>query len=290
MASARDIKRQIQSVESTQKITKAMKMVSAAKMRKAVEAMTSARPYSAKMSEVIKDIAIRSGDSASNKYMETRENVKTIGLILISSDKGLCGAFNSNVIKEAFNRCLEHGAEGVRLYIVGKKAYDFFKRRPYPIAKEWITLGGKYTFDTALEVGKLAVADFEEGTIDELHVIYNEFVSTSSQNVKRTKILPVAVDTEGASESEVYPDFSYEPSVTDILEKILPQYINTIIYQGLMESVAGEQGARMVAMDSATRNAGEMIKKLVLNYNKARQAAITTELLDIVNGAEALNS
>ncbi len=288
MASARDIKRQIQSVENTQKITKAMKMVSAAKMRKAIEAMQSARPYSAKMSEVIKDISARSQGSQSNMYMDVREEVKTVGLLVIASDKGLCGAFNSNVIKEAYAQCLALGADKVRLYVVGKRVYDFFKRRPFPIAHQWIDLGGKYTFEKALEVGQLGIKDFEDGVIDELRIVYNEFVSTSSQQVKATKVLPVAIETEAAGESEVFPDFEYEPSVESVLEQILPQYINTIIYQGMMESAAGEHGARMVAMDSATTNAGEMIKKLVLNYNKARQAAITTELLDIVNGAEAL--
>ena len=173
----------------------------------------------------------------------------------------------------------------IKIVPVGKRAFDFFAKRGFEIVEKWIGFGGKYTFNDAVNVGRLISRSFINGNADEVHLIYNEFKSTSSQVVRSKKLLPLAV--ESGSEPS-YPDFEYEPDVTVLLDSLLPQFINTSIFQSMLESVAGEHGARMVAMDNATRSAGEMIKKLVLNYNKTRQAAITTELLDIVNGAEAL--
>lgn len=284
MASARDIKRKISSVQNTQKITKAMKMVSAAKMRRAIDAMASARPYAELITGFVKDIAGRSGGDT-HCYFKVRPEVKSIGLVLVTSDRGLCGAFNSNVIKAAANFCAEHRGKDIKLYLVGKRAFDFFKKRSVTIADKWTGFGGKYRYDDAALIGSMAVRAFSDGDVDEVYVIYNEFKSTSSQIVREKKILPVSVDGSG---EQVYPDFEYEPDREKLLDELLPQFINTSVYQSMLESAAGEHGARMVAMDNATRNAGEMIKKLVLNYNKARQGAITKELLDIVNGAEAL--
>ncbi len=284
MASARDIKRKISSVQSTQKITKAMKMVSAAKMRRAIEAMTSARPYSNLIGNFIKDIAARSsGDS--HPYFQARSEVKSIGLVLVTSDRGLCGAFNSNVLKAAANFCAEHQDKDIKFYLVGKRAFDFFKKRSVTIVEKWTGFGGKYRYDDAATIGSMVVNDFNNNEVDEVHVIYNEFKSTSSQIVKEKKILPVSVDNDS---EKVYPEFEFEPNRDALLNELLPQFINVSVFQSMLESAAGEHGARMVAMDNATRNAGEMIKKLILNYNKARQGAITNELLDIVNGAEAL--
>lgn len=285
MASARDIKRKINSVSNTQKITKTMKMVSAAKMRKAVEAMQSARPYSAKLAELIQELSNRAGGSSDHAFFEAKEVVKTIYLVVVTSDKGLCGAFNSNVLKAAQTFVKENTGKTIKVVPVGKRALDFFAKRGFEIVEKWVGFGGKYTFSDAINVGKLLAKSFTNGDADEVHLIYNEFKSTSSQIVRSKKLLPLAV--EGGSEPN-YPDFEYEPDVTELLNTLLPQFINTSIFQSMLESVAGEHGARMVAMDNATRSAGEMIKKLVLNYNKTRQAAITTELLDIVNGAEAL--
>lgn len=285
MANARDIKRKITSVQSTQKITKAMKMVSAAKMRKAMEAMMEARPYSQKLLNIIDEISSRSGADGEHPFLVTRKEVKNIGLVMVTSDKGLCGAFNSNVIKKAYTFCKAHTEANVKLYIIGKKGFDFFKRRDYEIANKWVGLGGKYTYDLAAEIGTIGSSLFIEGLLDELHIIYNECKSTSTQIVQEKKLLPMSVEE---SKEKVCPDFEYEPDMDSILAELLPQCINTTIFQSMLESAAGEHGARMVAMDNATRSAGEMIKKLVLNYNKARQGAITTELLDIVNGAEAL--
>ncbi len=285
MASARDIKRKINSVSNTQKITKTMKMVSAAKMRKAIEAMQSARPYSVKLTELIQELSNRAGGNAEHAFFEAREEVKTIYLVVVTSDKGLCGAFNSNILKVAQTFVKENTGKTIKVVPVGKRALDFFAKRGFEIVEKWVGFGGKYTFSDAINVGKLLAKSFTNGDADEVHLIYNEFKSTSSQIVRSKKLLPLAV--EGGSEPN-YPDFEYEPDVSELLNTLLPQFINTSIFQSMLESVAGEHGARMVAMDNATRSAGEMIKKLVLNYNKTRQAAITTELLDIVNGAEAL--
>lgn len=286
MASARDIKRQINSVTNTQKITKTMKMVSATKMRRAVDAMQMARPYSAKLTELIQDLSNRAGGNASHAFLEARENVKTICLVVVSSDKGLCGAFNSNVLRVASQFCEQHKDKNIKIVAIGKRAFDFFRKRGNEITEKWVGRAGKFTFSDAEKAGSIVTSAFLDGNIDECYLIYNEFKSTSSQIVRNKKILPLSIEAGG---SVAYPDFEYEPEVETLLGSLLPQFINTSIYQSMLESVAGEHGARMVAMDNATRSAGEMIKKLVLNYNKTRQAAITTELLDIVNGAEALN-
>ena len=284
MASARDIKRKINSVSNTQKITKTMKMVSTAKMRKAIEAMQSARPYTDKLAELIQEISNRAGGNTEHAFFEAKE-VHTIYLVVVTSDKGLCGAFNSNVLKAAYNFAKENKDKTIKIVPVGKRAFDFFAKRGFEIVEKWIGFGGKYSFNDAVDAGRLISKSFINGNADEVHLIYNEFKSTSSQLVRIKKLLPLAV--ESGSEPK-YPDFEYEPDVNVLLDSLLPQFINTSIFQSMLESVAGEHGARMVAMDNATRSAGEMIKKLVLNYNKTRQAAITTELLDIVNGAEAL--
>ncbi len=284
MASARDIKRKINSVSNTQKITKTMKMVSAAKMRKAIEAMQSARPYTDKLAVLIQEISNRAGGNTEHAFFEAKE-VHTIYLVVVTSDKGLCGAFNSNVLKAAYNFAKENKDKTIKIVPVGKRAFDFFAKRGFEIVEKWIGFGGKYSFNDAVDAGRLISKSFINGNADEVHLIYNEFKSTSSQLVRIKKLLPLAV--ESGSEPK-YPDFEYEPDVNVLLDSLLPQFINTSIFQSMLESVAGEHGARMVAMDNATRSAGEMIKKLVLNYNKTRQAAITTELLDIVNGAEAL--
>lgn len=284
MASARDIKRKINSVSNTQKITKTMKMVSAAKMRKAIEAMQSARPYTDKLAELIQEISNRAGGNTEHAFFEAKE-VHTIYLVVVTSDKGLCGAFNSNVLKAAYNFAKENKDKTIKIVPVGKRAFDFFAKRGFEIVEKWIGFGGKYSFNDAVDAGRLISKSFINDNADEVHLIYNEFKSTSSQLVRIKKLLPLAV--ESGSEPK-YPDFEYEPDVNVLLDSLLPQFINTSIFQSMLESVAGEHGARMVAMDNATRSAGEMIKKLVLNYNKTRQAAITTELLDIVNGAEAL--
>lgn len=285
MANARDIKRKINSVTNTQKITKTLKMVSAAKMRKAVDAMYAARPFSKKLVDLIKELSNRAGSNSNHEFFKVRENVKTIALIVVTSDKGLCGAFNSNVTKAASTFIEENSDKKIKIIAIGKRAYDFFNKRGFDIAEKYVGFAGKFKYSDAASLGRLVSTSFLNEEFDEVHLIFNQFKSTSSQVVRNEQILPLIVENQV---EKVYPDFEYEPSSDGVMDDLLPQFINTSIFQSMLESVAGEHGARMVAMDNATRSAGEMIKKLVLNYNKTRQAAITTELLDIVNGAEAL--
>lgn len=286
MSGMRDIKRKISSVKNTQKITNAMKMVSAAKLRRAQEAMEAALPYADKIHEVVQNISKRVNPEI-HKLLQPKEEVKNIGVILITSDRGLCGAFNSNVNKVLSKFKNEHSDKHFKLICVGKNGYEYVKRREYDIHEKYISFGGKVTYEDAIEIGDSAVKLFNNDEIDELYVIYNEFKSVASQIAKAKKILPLDFDSEEETDESVI-DYLYEPDPNTLVEEIIPRFINFTVYSCILESVAGEHGARMAAMDNATRNAGEMIKKLTLNYNKARQAAITTEILDIVNGAEAL--
>lgn len=287
MAGMRDIKRKINSVKNTQKITNAMKMVSAAKLRRAQEAMESALPYAEKIYEVVTDISKRVNPEI-HKFLQQKEEVKTIGVILVTSDRGLCGAFNTNVVKEFASLKREMSDKEFTFICVGKKGYEFVRRHGYDILEKYITFSGKITYDDAIEIGNNAAKMFNEDKIDELYVLYNEFRSVAYQVAKAKKILPLDFDMPEEQDNESVIDYLYEPSADALVKEIIPRFINFTVYSCLLESIAGEHGARMAAMDNATRNAGEMIKKLTLNYNKARQAAITTEILDIVNGAEAL--
>lgn len=282
MAGTRDIKRQIVSVKNTQKVTKAMKMVSAAKMRRANEAMMATRPYAAQIKKIVTNLSA-SKDEVSHPFMKAKEDVKTIALMLITSDRGLCGAFNSNITRVASKFQADNPGKEVKLFIVGKKAFDFYKKRPFTIIEKWTAFGGKISYETAKKVAQAVSDSFIKGEFDELHVIYNEFRSVSTQTPKIAKLLPLSFEKTGED-----VDYMFEPDPNHILEQLIPRYMSFSMYHYLLESAAGEHGARMVAMDNATRSADDMVKRLTLNYNKARQAAITKDLLDIVNGAEAL--
>lgn len=288
MAGMRDIKRKIASVKNTQKITNAMKMVSAAKLRKAQEAMDSALPYAEKIHEVVNAISKRVNPEM-NMLLQPKDEVKSVGIIQITSDRGLCGAFNSNVNKKvtSFKNELSDD-KNTKMICVGKNGHEYSRRREYDIVDKYISFGGKITYDDAINIGNNAVEMFKDDKIDELYVVYNEFKSVAYQVAKVKKILPLSFDYEAEANDPSLIDYLYEPNAEALIKEIIPRFINFTIYSCLLESIAGEHGARMAAMDNATRNAGEMIKKLTLTYNKARQAAITTEILDIVNGAEAL--
>ncbi|MEF3254218.1 MAG: ATP synthase F1 subunit gamma [Deferribacterales bacterium] len=283
MPGMRDIKRKIGSVKNTQKITKAMKMVSAAKMRKAQDAMNAAKPYAQKLSELVNNIGSRVSKEI-HPYLELREEVRNVGIVVISSDRGLCGAFNNNITKAFLNFVRELNGKSIKVITVGKKIDEFLRKRKYDILDSYASFGGRIRYDDAVEIGEKVSNYFIDGTIDELYVIYNEFKSIVYQTPKVIKLLPVAI-SEGGEDAM---DYLYEPNPELLIKEILPKFLNFNIFSTLLESTAGEHGARMAAMDNATRNAGEFIKKLTLTYNKARQAAITKEILDIVNGAEAL--
>jgi F-type H+-transporting ATPase subunit gamma len=287
MPSLRDIKRKITSVKKTQQITKAMKMVAAAKLRRSQERVIAARPYSRKMLSVIGSLAARV-DRSQHELLAKREP-KKVKLVVLTSDRGLCGAYNTNIIRKAVEAVREFQAQGkeVRLNIVGRKGRDFFRKRSqYELGQSWSDLG-TIDHDTAKTIGQVIVDRYSAGETDEVYLLYNEFKSVIQQKVTLEKLLPV----EPPAETDPFTasvDYLYEPSIDAILSSILRRHIGVQVYRALLESQASEMGARMTAMDSATRNARDMIGRLTLKFNKQRQAAITKEISEIVGGAEAL--
>jgi len=285
MSSLRAIRNRIVSVKNTQQITKAMKMVSAARLRRAQEAITAARPYAFKMKETVLDLAYRV-DVSDHPLLMTRE-VKKRGILIITSDRGLCGSFNSNLIKELANHLTESegSLEEIPLYTVGRKATEFFRRRKKNIKKNYLNVLANVSYGVAEELSRELTNDFLSNETDELIVYFNEFRSVISQRVTVEKLLPIEVERK---EDDFPVEFIFEPGKDEILETLLPRYVATQIYRYLLESVAGEHGARMTAMDAATNNASEMIDKLTLQMNRARQASITKELMEIIGGKEAI--
>jgi len=286
MPSLRDIKRKITSVKKTQQITKAMKMVAAAKLRRAQDRVISARPYSRKMLAVIANLAGRV-DRAQHPLLAKREP-KKVKLMVLTSDRGLCGAYNTNILRKAVEAVRQFKAEGkeVSVNVVGRKGRDFFRKRSaYTLGKVWSELG-MIDYDKAADVGKHIVERFTAGEADEIYLLYNEFKSVMQQNVTLEKLLPVEPPAD-ADPFMAAVDYLYEPTPEAILNSILPKHIEVQLYRSMLESQASEMGARMTAMDSATRNAKDMIERLTLKFNKQRQAAITKEISEIVGGAEA---
>ena len=285
MATLRDIRRRIRSVESTQKITRAMKLVAAAKLRRAQERILSARPYAMKMAELLSSLVSRAEGEA--HPLLVRRPAARKRLVIITADKGLCGAFNSNILRGSLAFLREQGETNLTLVVVGKKARDFYRRRPWEVKSEMLGFFDRLAYSHAQELAGGLMQEYLGGEVDEVHLMYNEFRSVTVQRVKREQLLPiepVAAEERAAGGG----DYVYEPSPEAILAALLPRHVTTQVYRALMESVAGEYGARMTAMEAATQNAKEMIGVLTIQYNKARQERITKELLDIVGGAEAL--
>jgi F-type H+-transporting ATPase subunit gamma len=287
MATLRDIRRRIRSVESTQKITRAMKLVAAAKLRRAQERILSARPYAVKMAELLSSL-VRRAEGDAHPLLVRRPAARK-RLVIVTADKGLCGAFNSNILRASLAFLREQGETSVTLVVVGKKARDFYRRRPYEIKSEMLGFFDRLAYSHAQELAGGLMHEYLAGEVDEVHLMYNEFRSVAVQRVKREQLLPIepAATPEGQGDG-AGGDYIYEPSPETILAALLPRHVTTQVYRALMESVAGEYGARMTAMEAATKNAKEMIGVLTIQYNKARQERITKELLDIVGGAEAL--
>jgi len=273
MATLRDIKRRIRSVESTQKITRAMKLVAAAKLRRAQERILAARPYATRMR---------------SHPLLTKRTTARKRLVVITSDKGLAGAFNSNVIRNALAFLREQPRTDVTLVMVGKKGRDFFRRREWQVKSEMLGFFDRLAYSHAQELAGQLMTDYLGGETDEVYLVYNEFRSVAVQRVIRQQLLPI--ESEPSAAGGPATDYIYEPSPEAILASLLPRHVTTQVYRALMESVAGEYGARMTAMEAATKNAKEMIGVLTIQYNKARQERITKELLDIVGGAEALRA
>jgi F-type H+-transporting ATPase subunit gamma len=284
MATLRDIKRRIRSVESTQKITKAMKLVAAAKLRRAQERIIGARPYAQKMGELLGSLVGRVGDDGHPLLARRTGGRKR--LVLITADKGLCGAFNSNILRASLSYLREAGSADLTLIVVGKKARDFYRRRQWTVKSEMLGFFDRLAYAHAQELAGTLMADYLAGETDEVHLMYNEFRSVAVQRVTRQQLLPI--EAEAAGGEPVTGEYIFEPGPDAILASLLPRHVTTQVYRALMESVAGEFGARMTAMEAATKNAKEMIGVLTIQYNKARQERITKELLDIVGGAEAL--
>jgi F-type H+-transporting ATPase subunit gamma len=282
MANTIDIRRRIRSVKNTQQITKAMKMVSAAKLRRAQERMFAARPYAAALREVLSSVATRV-EELEHPLLEAREE-KSVLLLVVTSDKGLCGAFNANVIKAAQNALRERNWSSVELLPIGRKANDFFRRRTIPIRREATHVFQALSLETAQEIAKTIIDDFIGGRVDAVYVAYNEFKSIIAQNVRLERLLPIE---RAWDERATAIEYLYEPGPEQILNDLLPKHIEFQLYRILLESAAAEQGARMSAMEAATKNAKDMIDHLTLTYNRIRQASITKEIIEIVSGAAA---
>lgn len=296
MATLRDIQRRIKAVKNTQQITKAMKMVAAAKLRKVQTSMLELRQYADKMRSVIGSLSASAQDE-SHPLLVTRR-VLTAEVLVITSDKGLCGAFNTNILRSAYKQIKNIGRQkvgeadtNVNVSVVGRKALDYFTRRKVDIKAKWTGISGALSFEDAKAISEAIIARYVEGEVDEVHLVYNEFINVVKQEVRFVKLLPTSTEeAEAAAEEAAFTttDFIFEPDREQLLEALLPKNVEIQVYRALLESMASEEAARMSAMENATKAASEMIDTLTLQYNKARQASITAELMDIVGGVEAL--
>ncbi len=284
MASLRHIRRRIASVKNTQQITRAMKMVAAARLRRAQENALSSRPYSDKMMDVINSLAMRA-DPGAHPLLAQRQVSKEL-LVVITADRGLCGGFNTNIIRDAHIIAQRQDDVQRTMLIIGRKGRDFFRRRDVDIFMEKINIFRQLTYEDAKELADSIIEAYLEEQVDRVSLIYNRFISAVSQEVVATTLLPVHTEPPEGDAQPV--DYIYEPSVDEVLDLLLKRHIEVQMYRALLESLASEHAARMTAMDSATKNAEEMIEKLTLTYNKARQASITRELIEVVSGADAL--
>ncbi|MCF7968874.1 MAG: F0F1 ATP synthase subunit gamma [Methylococcaceae bacterium] len=287
MAVGKEIRLKISSIKNTQKITRAMEMVAASKMRKTQDRMQATRPYSRKIAQIIKHLATANPEYR-HPYTIAR-SAKRIGMIVVSSDRGLCGGLNSNLFRQAIRRMREWNDSGVpiELSVIGQKGASFFGSIGADVVAQATRLGDKPHLEDIIGVIKVMLDNYAEGKIDEVHLLYNEFVNTMTQKPRLIKLLPVSPE-EIVEESKGQWDYIYEPDAKEVLDQLLVRYVESLVFQGLVENSACEQAARMVAMKSASDNAGKLIKELQQIYNKARQAAITQEIAEIVGGAAAV--
>jgi F-type H+-transporting ATPase subunit gamma len=288
MASLRDIQNKIVGVKKTKQITKAMNMVASAKLRGAQSRIERFRPYADKFNDILVDLASRA-DANAHPLLEKREVIQNIGIILVTSDKGLCGSFNANLCNAANKLAKQKEAEGktVKFICIGKKGRDFIRKAKFDIVVQYTENMTHFDFQLASETGNIVIDGYLDGQFDEVHIVYGKFVSIARQEAMSAQILPAetveADDASGASS-----EYIFEPSVEGLLAELLPRYVKVQMYRGLLDTSASEHAARMSSMDNATKNCDEMVGSLTLVYNKARQASITTQLMDIVGGAEAL--
>src|SRR3954470_19376408 len=295
MASLRSIRTRIKSVRNTQKITKAMKLVAAAKLRRAQDAVVRTRPYAQALDELLGSLAAAraADDVAPHPLMEVRENPRRIELVVLTSDRGFFGGFHSNMISRTQRFLVEEGDkyESIRFSTIGRRGRDFAKRRGIETRKDYVGFFGRLRFAMAKQVAEDLIVEFGERKLDAVYLLYNQFKSAMAQAITLTQLLPIVAppsQEQAGPGGFITPEHLYEPSRPELLEHLLPRQLAMQIWRALLESEAAEHGARMTAMDSATKNASEMIGRLSLEYNRARQASITKELMEIVSGAEAL--
>lgn len=293
MANLKEVRTRIQSVKSTQQITKAMKMVAASKLRRAQDAILQMRPYVEKLSGILENTIASLEGSHQSEYSVAREVEKTL-VVVITSDRGLCGAFNTNAIKSALSLIEEkyqqqETSNNLWILPIGKKAFEYFSKRNYQVIDNFYEIFSDLTFEKAKEAAEYAMLGFINEEFDTVELVYNEFKNVATQVLRTEQFLPIVKE---ASEEKVdsSTDYIFEPSVEFIVKELIPRTLKVQLYKAILESNASEHGARMTAMDQATENAGDLLKELRLVYNRSRQAAITTEILEIVGGAEALSN
>jgi len=298
VANLKAIRKRIVTVKSTQKITRAMKMVAGARLNRAQQRIVSMRPYAVKTGQVLAEVT-----AAANRRLEeggggldpdhpllARRPEKRVLMLVITSDRGLCGAFNTNILRLAERQWREREADGqtVRMAVIGRKGRDFLKRRNAPVDHVFSGVWDQLDLDQAVNVARIVLKPFLAGEVDAIYLVYNEFKSAMSQQVVSEALFPLPLQEDEATAAPFDREFVFEPNKEALLERLVPMYVGISVLRALLESMASELGARMTAMDSATKNASEMIDRLTLAYNRARQAAITTELMEIIGGAEAL--
>jgi F-type H+-transporting ATPase subunit gamma len=281
MANVRDIRRRIRSAKNIQQITRAMKFVSAARLRKAQDRVVAARPYARQMAAVLNSLATRVPEQA--HPLLARRGDEKIELVIITADRGLCGAYNTSIIRQALAFLNEHSGKKVELNILGKRARDFFRRRPYPVRNEAINVLHKVSFADAAAIAKDLIDEFIKGEQDQVWIVYNEFKSVVQQHVTVERLLPISRLEHPDDASRL--EYLYDEPPAEIFGRLLPRYVEAQVFRALLEASASEQGARMSAMEAATNNAAEMIEGLTLYANKVRQAGITKELIEVVSGA-----
>lgn len=292
MPSLKEVKNRISSVVSTQQITKAMKMVAAAKLRRSQDRILQMRPFATKLSQILQNLSAAQDNDEDNWYSDVREENRIL-IVAITSDRGLCGSFNSNVTKgvtrlinEKYRSQFDQG--NVTILALGKKGYDFFNKRKYPVIGTYVNVYQDLTFDHVSAIGDFLMKEFRERRYDKIEIVYNEFKNVATQVLRTEQWLPVKPPQAEETGNQV--DYIYQPGQDEIVTGLIPKSLKVQLYKGLLDSNAAENGARMTAMDKATENAGELLRELRLTYNRTRQAAITKEILEIVGGAEALKS
>ncbi len=286
MPTMRQIRSRIRVAKNIQQITKAMKMVAAARLKRAQDRVQLARPYSEKMREAITSLS--SAEAARNHPLVEVREPNRIGIIAVTADRGLCGSYATNILRRISDTAKPYNPETVRMMLVGRKGYTFFRRRPYPIVGEYEMNMTGTTFAEAQAIGRQVRELFISGEVDQFYLVYTRFLSALTQRPIVIPLLPIVPEGTSEGESVASEDYIFEPDPESLLSRLLPRYVDVLIYQALLEAVASEHGSRMTAMSSATDNAGKMISNLTLSLNRARQAAITKEIAEIVGGAEAL--